>query len=92
MSKMSKIVGIIVDMQKGLVEGQPYAKQEVVETIQQVTKQCRKHGMETVYVQHVDEQDEKIKPGTPGFEIIQELEPQKGDKIFEKRYNFLKLV
>lgn len=84
---MSNIIGMIVDMQKGLVDRHPYKVEGVVETIQKVAEQCRNHGIEIVYVQHRDEQDQNMKPGTPGFEIIDELVPQKGEKIFEKQYN-----
>lgn len=87
MKKYPKTIALVVDMQKGLVKEHPFMETEVIEQIASTLLYCRTEGIEVVYVQHDDGEGEDLHPGSEAFEIIEELAPHMGERIFIKERN-----
>lgn len=85
---MKKAVLLVVDVQRALVEEEPYRIGPVLENIQRLLGFARSHGIEAVYVRHDDGPEaEEMAFGSPGWQISEAVAPQEGERIFDKRFN-----
>ena len=89
---MQNTVLLVVDIQNGLVRENPYNRKPFLENVGRLISQCRRKGIEVIYVRHDDGPGSELERGTEGWEICGEVAPLAGEKIFEKQYNsaFLK--
>lgn len=84
---MEKIILLVVDMQKALVEAQPYRGNEVVENIKRLLHCCRENAVEVIYVRHDDGEGSELTRGMDGWQIEHQVAPLENEVIFEKQYN-----
>ncbi len=78
---------IIIDMQTALMQDNPWNGQQVVENILRLRDRCRMQGVPVIYIRHDDGPDTALAKGGAGWEIIPQLRPEKGEKVFDKQYN-----
>ena len=81
------MVLLVVDMQKGLVDEDLYAFDTFIERTAQLVDAARKNNIEVVFVQHDAGPDSGMSVGDEAFEIIDEIAPTKGEKVFVKTIN-----
>ena len=86
-NKMAKKALLVIDMQKSLVEDKPFDIDNVVSNIQKLINTCRNNGVEVVYLQHQNPEDEELKKGSDGWQIYNKLKPLCGEKVIDKTYN-----
>lgn len=84
---MAKKALLVIDMQKSLVEDKPFDIDNVVSNIQKLINTCRNNGVEVVYLQHQNPEDEELKKGSDGWQIYNKLKPLCGEKVIDKTYN-----
>lgn len=83
---MNDIILLVVDVQTALIQEHPYNEKVVIENIKLLIAECRRKGIEVVYVRHDDGPGSELECGSEGWQIYSEIEP-KGDRIFDKKYN-----
>jgi nicotinamidase-related amidase len=84
---MEKTALLIVDVQKALIDGQPYNKEILIENIKRLALSFRENNIEVVYVRHDGGTGDELEYGTEGWQIYDEIAPKAGERIFDKRYN-----
>lgn len=84
---MTKTILLIVDVQKGMLENDPFDWDEVITNISRLIEACRKNKVEVVYVQHDGKPGSVFEPGKPGWEIVDAISPANDEKIFRKNFN-----
>jgi nicotinamidase-related amidase len=84
---MSNSVLLVVDVQTALIKEHPYNKKNVIENIKKLISIARDSNKEVLYVRHDDGKGEELEYGTDGWQIYNEVAPNKDEKIFEKKYN-----
>ena len=87
MVKMSNIALLVIDMQKCLVNENPYDRKNVIENIKKLLKAARDNNKEVIYVRHNDENNSEIKYGSDGWQIYDEIAPQSNEYIVDKIFN-----
>ncbi len=78
---------IVIDVQTALVEAHPYREEALIHHLQTLLAACRAGGVPVIYVRHGEDEEGGLNPGTPGWEIAAAIAPQKGEPVFDKRYN-----
>ena len=78
---------LVVDVQAGIVNDALYRKAEVLHNIKRLITRCRDTGVEVVYVQHDDGAGSDMAHGSHGWQIVNEVAPMPGERIFDKRYS-----
>jgi len=73
---------LVIDVQNDVVVA-AHDRDAVVATIHQVVNQGRQAGLPVIWVQH---NDADLPKGTPGWEIVAELDPQPGEAIVHKSF------
>ncbi|MEG0295228.1 MAG: cysteine hydrolase family protein [Clostridium sp.] len=84
---MSKMALVIVDCQRGLIDSNPYKKEETVKNIKDLIAASRDKNIEVIYVRHDGGEGDDLEMGTDNWQIYKDIEPKFGDMIFEKSYN-----
>ena len=85
---MANAVLLLVDVQKGLLRGHPWQEEAFLQTLSKLLAAFRESQKEVVFVRHDDGPDsESLALGSSGWEIAEEIAPQPGEKIFDKRKN-----
>ena len=84
---MSNIVLMVVDVQKGLINDHPYNEKKVIENIKKLILTARNNGQEVIYVRHDDGEGSELEKGTDAWQIYDEISPNSGEKIFDKKFN-----
>lgn len=84
---MSNVALLVIDMQKCLVNDNPYDGESVVNRIKDLLAIARYNNKEVVYVRHNDKDDPDIKYGADGWQIYDEIAPQNGEFIADKTFN-----
>jgi nicotinamidase-related amidase len=79
---LSKAI-VVIDMQRGLVLG-AYRQNELVETVNELTRRGRDAGVPVVFVQHNHATFEPMMRGARGWEIFDELVKTPEDLVVEK--------
>lgn len=78
---------LVIDMQKGLVDEELYAYDTFIDRTVQLIDAARKSNVEVIFVQHDAGPDSGMSVGDEAFEIIDEIAPQEGEKVFVKTIN-----
>ena len=78
---------LVVDMQKGLVDEELYGYDSFVEKTAKLIDAARKNRVEVIYIQHDAGPGSGLSVGDKGFEIADQVSPEKGEKIFIKTIN-----
>ena len=78
---------LVIDMQKALVDEDLYAYETFVDSVVRLVDAARKYGVEVVFVQHDAGAGSGLSIGDEGFEIIDEIKPEAGEKVFVKTVN-----
>ena len=78
---------LVVDMQKCLVCEELYDYDSFVQKTAQLIVAARKNRVEVIYVQHDAGPGSGLSAGDDGFEIADQVSPEKGEKIFIKTIN-----
>ncbi|MBO4832313.1 MAG: cysteine hydrolase [Oscillospiraceae bacterium] len=78
---------LVVDMQKCLVSEELYGFENFLDRTVRLVDAARKNGVEVVFVQHDAGPGSGLSSGDEGFEIIDEISPEPGEKVFVKKIN-----
>ena len=78
---------LVIDMQKGLVDGDLYAYESFMDRTVRLVRAARKSGVEVVFVQHDAGPGSGLTVGEEDFEIVDEVRPEPGEKVFIKKIN-----
>ncbi|AWK52484.1 cysteine hydrolase [Clostridium beijerinckii] len=84
---MNKTVLLVVDFQEGLVVGNPFNKENTINNIKLLIKECRHKKVEVIYVRHDGGKGGELEFGSEGWQIYNPIAPKEGEKIIEKKYN-----
>ena len=84
---MNKMGLLIVDFQEGLVAGNPFNKENTINNIKLLIKECRDKKVEVIYVRHDGGKGDELEFGFEGWQIYNSIAPKEGEKIIEKQYN-----
>jgi nicotinamidase-related amidase len=84
---MSNSILLVVDVQTALIKEHPYNEEKVIENIKRLISIARDSNKEVLYVRHDDGIGEELEYGTDGWQIYNEIAPNKDEKVFEKKYN-----
>ena len=81
------MVLIVVDMQKGLVAEDLYAFDTFMERSVRLVDTARKNNVEVIFVQHDAGLGSGMTVGDEDFEIVDQITPKEGEKVFTKTIN-----
>jgi nicotinamidase-related amidase len=84
---MSNSVLLVVDVQTALIQEHPFNEEKVIMNIKGLISIARDSNKEVVYVRHDDGIGEELEYGTDGWQIYNEIAPNKDEKVFGKKYN-----
>lgn len=73
---------LVIDVQNDVV-ADAYERDQVVATIAQLVQQARVVGTPVVWVQH---SDDRMVPGSAGWQIVPELQPAPGEAVVHKKF------
>jgi len=73
---------LVIDVQEDVMSG-VWQPGEVIGRIMKLVKRARAEGAPVVWVQH---EDEDMFPGTPGWQIVEELAPVAGEPVVANRF------
>lgn len=79
----SKTALVIVDVQTSVVAN-AWERERVVKNIATAVERARASRVPVLWVQH---QDDELKPGTPEWQWVPELQPRAGEATIHKKYN-----
>ena len=82
-----KMVLLVIDMQKGLVSEGLYAFDTFMDRTVRLIDTARKNKVEVIFVRHDAGPDSGMSAGDEDFEIIDEIKPKEGEKVFNKTIN-----
>ncbi|MCR5824351.1 MAG: cysteine hydrolase [Lachnospiraceae bacterium] len=78
---------LVIDMQKGVVDEDLYAFNTFMERTAKLVAVARKNNVEVVFVRHDAGVGSGMSVGDEAFEIIDEVRPEAGEKVFVKTIN-----
>ena len=78
---------LVVDMQKGIVDEELYDYENFMNRTVTLIDAARKNNVEVIFVQHDAGEDSGLSVGDEDFEIIDEIRPKEGEKVFIKKIN-----
>jgi nicotinamidase-related amidase len=79
---------IVVDMQEGMLRGEPkHELSEVVARINRLSLRVRRRGGRVVFVQHGGPSGDDFEPMTPGWALLRSLQRAPGDRVVHKSLN-----
>ena len=78
---------LVIDMQKGIADEELYAYDSFMEKTASLIETARKNNVEVVYVRHDAGEDSGMTAGDEAFEIVDEVAPKAGEKVFVKTIN-----
>ena len=81
------MVLLVIDMQKGLVSEGLYAFDTFMDRTVRLIDTARKNKVEVIFVRHDAGPDSGMSAGDEDFEIIDEIKPREGEKVFTKTIN-----
>ncbi len=87
MWRRRKMVLLVIDMQKGLVSEDLYAFDTFMDRTVRLIDTARKNKVEVIFVRHDAGPDSGMSAGDEDFEIIDEIKPREGEKVFTKTIN-----
>ena len=78
---------LVIDMQKGLVDEDLYDYENFLDRTLRLVDAARKNRVEVIFVQHDAGPGSGMTAGDEAFELIDELHPEPGEKVFVKTIN-----
>lgn len=81
---MKDTVLIIIDVQQGLIDSEPYKVKEMLDTISQLENHARAQEWEVIYIRHADE---SLPADSSGWQLAHRLSPVETDLIVDKHFN-----
>ena len=78
---------LVIDMQKGLVDEDLYDYENFLDRTLRLVEAARKNGIEVIFMQHDAGPGSGMSAGDEAFEMIDELRPEAGEKVFVKTIN-----
>ena len=75
---------LVVDMQKCLVDEELYAYDTFIDRTARLIGAARKNRVEVIFVQHDAGPGSGLTAGDSGFEIADQVAPEKGEKVFAR--------
>jgi len=75
---------LVIDMQKAIFDYHPYEELSVVENVNKLIAAARLAGVDVIFVQHGEGPGSDMEQGTRGWELIPEIAPNPGERIFQK--------
>ncbi len=78
---------LVIDMQKGIVDEELYAFDTFMDRTVRLIDAARRNRVEVIYVQHDAGPDSGLSMGDEDFEIVDEVRPEPGEKVFVKTIN-----
>ena len=79
---------IVVDMQVGLLNGEPkHDLRGVIERINRLATRVRERSGVVIFVQHCSGAEDDFVPGTPGWALLPELDRAAADIVIRKPLN-----
>lgn len=79
---------IVVDMQRGLLDGEPkHDLQGVIERINRLAANVRQRSGKVIFVQHCGGAGDDFEPGTSGWALLPELHRDPSDLVVPKTLN-----
>ena len=78
---------LVIDMQKGLVDEDLYAFDTLMDRTARLVDSARKNNIEVIFVQHDAGPNSGMSKGDEAFEIIDQIAPKEGEKVFIKTIN-----
>ncbi len=78
---------LVIDMQKGIVDEDLYDYEVFLKRVVSLVNTARENQVEVIYFQHDAGPESGLTAGDEDFEIIDELKPQPGEKVFIKTIN-----
>lgn len=77
---------LVIDMQNGLVELNPWNIERVITNIKALIEKARQQDVEVIYVSHTTD-SELFLEGSHNWQITSELKPLQGEKVFLKAFS-----
>lgn len=81
------MVLMIIDAQKLITNDKLYNFNKFVSNVKELISKARENSIEVIYIRHDDGEGNELTKGTDGFEIYEEFEPLKNEKVFDKNVN-----
>ena len=81
------MVVVVVDAQKLITNEKLFQFDLFVHHVKELIRMAREHKVEVIYVRHDDGIGSELTPGTSGYEIFDQFQPGKDEKIFDKTVN-----
>ena len=78
---------LVIDVQKALVVDELYDCKSFLSKVKKLVNVARKNSVEVIFVQHDAGKGSGFSIGDEGFEIVEEVKPVEGEKIFVKTIN-----
>jgi nicotinamidase-related amidase len=79
---------LVVDMQQGLLRGEPkHELDEVVARINRLGARVRRRGGRVIFIQHGGPPGDDFEPQTPGWALLRSIQRLPGDKVVHKTLN-----
>ena len=78
---------LVVDAQTLITTPALYAYDRFVDTVSQLIRAARQHGVEVLYIRHDDGPDAALTPGKPGYDVYEAFAPLPGERVYDKRVN-----
>ena len=78
---------LVIDMQKGLVDEDLYAFDTFLDRTVRLVGAARKNNVEVIFVRHDAGLGSGMSVGDEDFEIIDQITPKEGEKVFTKTIN-----
>ena len=78
---------LVIDMQKGLVDEDLYAFDTFMDRTVRLVDAARKNNAEVIFVQHDAGPGSGMSVGDEDYEIIDQIAPKDGEKVFAKTIN-----
>ena len=77
---------IVIDIQEGLVNENPYDAKNLIANTKALIKNFRDQNIEVIFIRH-SEDEGLLATGSDNWQVYHELKPQENEKIFNKYYN-----
>ena len=78
---------LVIDVQKALVVDELYDCKSFLSKVKKLVNVARKNSVEVIFVKHDAGKGSGFSIGDKGFEIVEEVKPIEGEKIFVKTIN-----
>lgn len=78
---------IIIDMQTGLIEDNPYQKDIIINNIKILIDKCRFSDIPVIHIRHDGGKGDELEKDTLGWQIYQDFMPYDNEKIIDKKFN-----